>query len=99
MYTVKSFYNIVNFGGVLPLNTPDVLADKIPPRVQIFLWLLFNNNILTRDNLAKRQHVPDLTCVFCSELESCHPLFFECAVLVEFRRVICNLTGFRDVII
>ena len=67
LYTVKSFYNIVNFRGILPGVKPVVWKTKIPPRIQIFCWLIMNNKLLTRDNLCKRQHVPDKTCLFCSE--------------------------------
>ena len=81
-YSVKSFYNIVNFRGILPVHTQHVWKLRIVPRVQIFLWLVYNNKILTRNNLAKRQHVPHMTCVFCSEAESCHHLFFDCVVSI-----------------
>jgi hypothetical protein len=36
----------------------------VPPRVQLFLWLLSKNKILTRDNLGKRRRVDDPSCVF-----------------------------------
>jgi len=52
----------------------------IPPRVHIFLWLLSKNRLLTRDNLAKRRHVDDKTCLFYAEPESINHWFFECCV-------------------
>lgn len=36
--------------------------------------------MLTRDNLAKKQKVNDLTCVLCGEPESINHLFFDCVV-------------------
>jgi hypothetical protein len=53
---------------------------KVPPRIHIFLWLLANNKVLTRDNLAKRKQLDDKTCLFCKEDESIHHVFFECCV-------------------
>jgi len=53
---------------------------KIPPRVQIFLWLLSKNKLLTRNNLGKRRELDDLTCLFCSETITIHHLFFYCCV-------------------
>ena len=50
--------------------------------------------MLTRDSLVKRQTVFDLTCVFCSKLESCYHLFFGCVVATELWRSINRLTGF-----
>ena len=66
---------------------------RIVPRVQIFLWLVYNNKILTRNNLAKRQHVPHMTCVFCAEAESCQHLFFDCVVSIELWRAIADISG------
>lgn len=93
LYTVKSFYKIINFRGVLPGNIPVVWRIKIPPRIQIFLWLLDKNKLLTRDNLHKRQNVPDRTCLFCSDPESACHLFFECVVAAELWRVVGELIG------
>ena len=96
VYSVKSLYNVVNFRGVLPKNTPAVWNIKIPARIHIFLWLLVNNKLFTRDNLRKSQEVSDPTCVFCSEHESCFHLFSACVVAVEFWKAICTLTGVRE---
>jgi hypothetical protein len=52
----------------------------VPSRVHIFLWLMANNKTLTRDNLAKRKNVEDMTCLFCKENEFVHHLFFNCCV-------------------
>jgi hypothetical protein len=56
------------------------VEDKCAPRLHIFLWLLANNKLLTRDNLLKRKKLDDVSCLFCSELESMCHLFFECCV-------------------
>jgi hypothetical protein len=37
--------------------TPVMWKIGVPPRLHIFLWLLANDKILTRNNLAKRRHV------------------------------------------
>jgi hypothetical protein len=79
-YSVKSFYGVINNGGVVPIHSPAVWKLWIPPRIHIFLWLVLNNKILTRDNLGKRRHVDDKTCVFCSEPETAGHLFFDCLV-------------------
>jgi hypothetical protein len=63
-YSVKSFYGVINNGGVVPIHSPTVWKLWIPPMIHIFLWLVLNNKILTRDNLGKRRHVDDKTCVF-----------------------------------
>jgi hypothetical protein len=79
-FSVKSFYGVVNDGGVTPVHTPVVWKLHIPPKIHIFLWLLANNKLLTRDNVCKRREVEDKTCLFCNEHESIHHLFFDCVV-------------------
>ena len=79
-FSVQSMYNIVSFRGIQPVYTPVVWNLHVPPRIHIFLWLLTNNKTLTRNNLAKRQKVEDLSCLFCSEPETVQHLFFDCCV-------------------
>jgi hypothetical protein len=38
------------------------------------------NKVLTRENLAKRRALDDVTCLFCSEAELAGHLFFSCCV-------------------
>ena len=57
---------------------------NIPPRVQLFLWLLSKNKLLTRDNLAKRRPVEDNTCLLCGERESIIHLFLNVMWLIWY---------------
>jgi hypothetical protein len=54
VYTVSSMYVVINFRGVTPAHIPSLWKLKIPTRVHVFLWLLANSKLLTRDNLSKR---------------------------------------------
>jgi hypothetical protein len=76
----QSVYKIINFRGVEPVFPSVVWSLKIPPRVHLFLWLLSQNKVLTRDNVLKRVNINDKTCLFCSDIESAHHLFFDCVV-------------------
>lgn len=76
-YSVRSLYAIINHMSIVPIYIQAVWKLNIPPRVQIFLWLLCNNRLLTHDNLAKEEEVIDPTC---SEKESVIRLFFDCCV-------------------
>lgn len=53
-YSVKSFYAFVNNGGIQRVYTPVMWNIDVPPKINVFLWLLTYNKLLTRDNLAKR---------------------------------------------
>jgi hypothetical protein len=73
-YSVHSLYVVANNRAIRQVFTPVVWKIIVPPRFHIFLWLV-NNKILTRDNLAKRKQVEDLSCLFCFEYESVHHVF------------------------
>jgi hypothetical protein len=79
-YLVHSLYGVVSDRGVRQIFTPVVWKIPAPSRLHIFLWLLANNKILTRDNLAKRRHVEDMSCLFYTEPELANHLFFKCCV-------------------
>ena len=76
VYSTTSLYNIISFRGVTQVHIPVVWSLIIPPRVQIFIWHLSNNKLMTRDNLLKRNMHKPVGCVFFYELESIHHLFF-----------------------
>jgi hypothetical protein len=80
IYSSQTLYKVITFRGVIPVYAPNIWDLKIPPRVQFFLWLLFKNKVLTRDNLAKRRKVEVDTCPFCNEEECSQHLFFDCVV-------------------
>ena len=50
-FFVQSLYAVINHHGVTPVYVRAVWKLTAPPRVQIFLWLLSKNKLLTRDNL------------------------------------------------
>jgi hypothetical protein len=84
---------VVNRRGVEQVFTPAVWKVHIPSRVHIFLWLLANNKVLTRENLAKRRPVDDTSCLFCSEFETVTHLFFDCCVAKVFWKVMSEVIG------
>ena len=49
-YSVKSFYTMINFGGVICKTNNSLSKIVAPPKIHVFLWLLVYNKILTRDN-------------------------------------------------
>jgi hypothetical protein len=57
----ESLYAMISFRGVVPMYVSSIWKLSVPPRVQLFLWLVSNNKVLTRDNLAKRREVSDPT--------------------------------------
>jgi hypothetical protein len=77
-FSVQSMYRTISYRGIRPVFTPILRDLNAPPRIHIFLWLLSDNKTLTRTNLAKRKYLDDQSCLFCSENETVHHLFFDC---------------------
>jgi hypothetical protein len=88
-------YAIVNFRRVTPVYVLAVWSLSVPPHVHFFLCLLSKNKLLTRDNLEKRRRVDDKTCMFCSEAESIHNLFFECIIASQVWLSVSEVVGFE----
>jgi hypothetical protein len=57
-----------------------IWKGRIPAKVKIFMWLLENKAILTKDNMIRRKWVGEPKCSFCDQNESIDHLFFECPV-------------------
>jgi hypothetical protein len=92
-YSVQSLYAVVSDRRVRQVFTPVVWKLHVPSRLHIFLWLIANNKILTRDNLTKRRVVDDATCLFCGENETVSHLFFECCVAKVVWQHISEIVG------
>jgi hypothetical protein len=43
---------------------------KVPLKIRIFMWFLNRKEILTKDNLVKRNWTGDKKCAFCDEEET-----------------------------
>jgi len=53
---------------------------KLPLKIKIFMCLIHQNSILTKDKLLRRGWNRDSKCMFCREDESVLHLFFECSM-------------------
>ena len=65
-FTVKSVYNALSTNDVGPYHKK-IWKGKITSKIKIFLWLVVNNAILTKDNLIRRKWAGNPTCHFCDE--------------------------------
>jgi hypothetical protein len=70
VYSSHSFYAIINYRGVTPIFIPTVWSVNVPPKIQLFLWLLSHNKLATVDNLNKKEMSKPTQCCFCAENES-----------------------------
>lgn len=92
MFSIKSMYDhLTRDESFEPLKF--IWKAKIPQKIKIFMWLIHNNAILTRDNLIKRKWPGDASCVFCNDLESIDHIFFLCPVAKVIWGVIATSFG------
>jgi hypothetical protein len=61
-FTVKSTYDAMTDSGY---SFKHIWKGKVPAKIKIFLWLVENNAILTKDNMLKRRWKGDASCYFC----------------------------------
>jgi zinc-binding in reverse transcriptase len=54
-FSVHSFYQWLDFGGVINSDYDVVGNSKIPFKIRIFMWLVRKQNILTKDQLIKKR--------------------------------------------
>jgi hypothetical protein len=66
IYSVRSFYRIVS-DGVLEFLTLNPFR-RFKFQAMYMSSSGCQNRLLTRDNLAKRRHIHDLSCLFCYDM-------------------------------
>ncbi|XP_039144849.1 uncharacterized protein LOC120282161 [Dioscorea cayenensis subsp. rotundata] len=55
VFSVRSFYHFLNDGGLRCRWTPSILKGCCPRKINLFNWLVWDNKILTLQNLAIRR--------------------------------------------
>jgi hypothetical protein len=63
LFTVKSMYADYMNGHTVFLKKY-LWKIKVPLKIRIFMWFVYNKVILTKDNLAKRHWIGCTKCVF-----------------------------------
>jgi hypothetical protein len=73
-FTIKSMYLDLLNDNTIYLHKY-LWEMKVPLKTKIFMWFLQKKEILTKDNLAKRNRLGCKKCCFCDHGESIHHLF------------------------
>lgn len=87
-FSVHSLYKFINFRGIQHVSPLIWWRLPVPPKIQVFMWLVFRNRILTKDNLRKRGWDGDITCMFCGEVETANHLLSNCFLV---QQILCWL--------
>jgi len=95
-FTVKSIYNGLS-KAESGIYHKRIWKGKIPAKIKIFLWLMTNNAILTKDNLQKMKWQGDPSCAFCDCVETVSHLFFQCPVVKVIWLVVAKCFGASNI--
>lgn len=80
-FYVHSLYTWLDYGGMKDKVYTTLWKTKIPLKIKIFMWLVKEGKILTKDNLAKKGWSGNMTCQFCNLVETIDHLFVTCPVI------------------
>lgn len=70
---------------------------NIPNKIKIFLWLMENNAVLTKDNMIRRKWRGDPKCYFCEMNKNVDHLFFSCPIARVVWAVVAQVLGATDI--
>jgi hypothetical protein len=77
-FSTKSVYQCLE-RNIAGSHNKWIWKAKIPLKIKIFLWQLFQNAVQTRDNLKRRKWEGSPLCSFCNQIETANHLFFSCS--------------------
>lgn len=86
LFTTKSMYEFLE-GNIAGCDFKWIWRAKIPSKIQIFLWQLFQDAVLTGDVMSRRNWAGNPRCSFCSERETSQYLFLCPEARVVWRTV------------
>ncbi|XP_039118169.1 uncharacterized protein LOC120254088 [Dioscorea cayenensis subsp. rotundata] len=97
-FSVKTFYNFLNDGGLRCHKTPVILKSVCPKKINLFNWLAWDNKILTLENLAMRRCnlLQSTACVLChAGVETADHLLLHCPFALHIWTFFGQLFGVR----
>ena len=87
LFTVRSMYLDLLDGPAGDFKKY-IWKIKVPLKIRIFMWFVYNKVILTKDNLKKRNWQGSSKCCFCDQDETIQHLFFSCPFAKILWRII-----------
>ncbi|CAN1178992.1 Putative ribonuclease H protein At1g65750 [Linum perenne] len=93
-FTIKSAYNMLQNSNPLNNQWSSVWCWRGPNRVRFFLWLAFQDKLLTNNQRARRNLSTDASCATCQcPIEDVLHIIKDC----RFAREVWSLTGAFDI--
>jgi hypothetical protein len=79
IFSTKSIYQFLERNISGPHNKW-IWKANIPLKIKVFMWQVFQDAILTRENMRKRNWLGAPLCSFCGAVETSNHLFFQCSI-------------------
>ena len=94
-YSAKSYQHLIKSGGRTNWPFQEIWITKIPPTVKVFLYLLLQDKLLTKQVLQRRNIYCTGNCVTCNHctLETAFHLIFNCQYAVRAWARMATLLG------
>jgi hypothetical protein len=95
-FTTSSLYRFMTTGGVSSKMAKCIWGSKIPLKIKIFLWQIFQDRLQTAQQLKSRKWKCDVHCTLCGGVEDIDHLLFRCPMAVfvcAFLRVALGWNG------
>ena len=70
------YFDLIDFGPVS--KSIHIWKIKVPLRINVCMWFVHEEVVLTKDNLAKRNWEGSQRCSFCDHNETIKHLFLDC---------------------
>ena len=80
LFTTSSLYRETQFPSIINNHMMDIGEVKLPLKIRIFLWQVYNDKVQSAEQLVKRNWSGDLNCKMCGMPESTDHIFFGCTV-------------------
>jgi hypothetical protein len=96
LFTVKTMYDCLTTNDSGPYHKK-IWKSRIPGKIKIFLWLVVNNAILTKDNMIKRNWQGDPKCYFYALDETVSHLLFQCNMAKAVWATFATCVGATDI--
>lgn len=79
-FSTSSAYKVLHNRGIICPFSNRLWKIKAPPKVRVFIWVMSQNKLLTREVLCKRDCGMILGCTLChrQNLEDARHLLWEC---------------------
>jgi zinc-binding in reverse transcriptase len=88
----RSAYKFINHTPYVQDNLSRLWEIKAPPRVQVFLWMMMRNKLLTIDNMIRRGWMMPNMCYLCRmHIEISQHVFNDCSFTRQLRDYIAHV--------